>query len=129
MSFLHVLTSPGSWLHLGSLVCCPSFSGFPFLLLTPAPSSLSPDPVLKNLTPILLFIFFAFLGPHPWHMEVPRQGVELELQLPAYTTATATQDPSCICNLHHSLWQCWVLNPLNEAWDRTRILMNANPAH
>ena len=26
-------------------------------------------------------------------MEVPRLGVELELQLPAYTTATATPDP------------------------------------
>ena len=28
------------------------------------------------------------------HMEVPRLGVELELQLLAYTTATATWDPS-----------------------------------
>ena len=27
-------------------------------------------------------------------MEVPRLGVELELLLPAYTTATATPDPS-----------------------------------
>ena len=35
-----------------------------------------------------------FLGPHLRHMEVPRLGVELELQLPAYTTATVTQDPS-----------------------------------
>ena len=36
-----------------------------------------------------LFFFFVFLGPHPWHTEVPRLGVELELQLPAYTTITA----------------------------------------
>ena len=35
--------------------------------------------------------FFVFLGLHLWHMEVPRLGVEWELQLPAYTTATATQ--------------------------------------
>ena len=28
------------------------------------------------------------------HMEVPRLEVELELQLPAYTTATAAQDLS-----------------------------------
>ena len=28
--------------------------------------------------------------------------VELELQLPAYTTATETPDPSCVCDLHHS---------------------------
>ena len=33
------------------------------------------------------------------HMEVPRLGVESELQLPAYAIATATQDPSHVCNL------------------------------
>ena len=33
---------------------------------------------------------------HLWHMEVPRLGVELELQPLAYTTATATPDPSCL---------------------------------
>ena len=43
------------------------------------------------------------------HMEVPRLGVELELQLLAYTTATATQDPSHTCDLHHSSQQCWIL--------------------
>ena len=36
---------------------------------------------------------FVFLGPHLQHMEVPRLEAELELQLPAYATATATQDP------------------------------------
>ena len=40
------------------------------------------------------FFFFFFLGLHLWHMEVPRLGVESELQLPTYTTATAMQDPS-----------------------------------
>ena len=50
------------------------------------------------------FLFFLFLEPHtlqefPWHVEVPRVGVELELQLPAYTTATATLDLSHICDL------------------------------
>ena len=35
------------------------------------------------------FFFFplSFLGPHLRHMEVPRLGVESELQLPTYTTA------------------------------------------
>ena len=37
---------------------------------------------------ILFFFFFALLGPYPRHMEVPRLGVKLELQLLAYTTAT-----------------------------------------
>ena len=40
-----------------------------------------------------LFIFFALLlGPHLRHMDVPRLGVISELQLLAYTTATAMQD-------------------------------------
>ena len=59
-------------------------------------------------------------------MEVPRLGVELELQLPAYTTATATQDPSCICDLYHSSWQRQILNSLSEARDRTHILMDTS---
>ena len=53
--------------------------------------------------------FFFILWLHMWHMEVPELGVELELQLLAYDTATGTPDPSCICNLH-SLWQCWIFN-------------------
>ena len=48
---------------------------------------------------LLSFLSF-FFRPYPPHMEVPRLGVEWELQLPAYTTGTATQDPSGICNLH-----------------------------
>ena len=58
-----------------------------------------------------------------WHMEVLRLGVESELQLPAYATATATQDSSQVCDLHHSSWQCWILNPLIEARDSTSNLM------
>ena len=56
-------------------------------------------------------------------MEVPRLGVESELELQAYTTAMATQDLSCICDLHHSSWQCRILNPLSKARDQTYILM------
>ena len=58
-----------------------------------------------------------FLGPNLQHMEVPRLGIELELQLPAYTTDTDTamQDPSCICDLHHSSQQRQIFNPLSEA--------------
>ena len=37
--------------------------------------------------------FFFFLGLHLWHMEILRLGDEWELQLLAYTTATAALDP------------------------------------
>ena len=50
---------------------------------------------LDSWSLITVCLFF-FLGPHPGHMEVPRLGFQSELQLPAYTTATTMQDPSCI---------------------------------
>ena len=45
---------------------------------------------------LFYFYFLVFLEPHPCHMEVPRLGVELELQLPVYNRATATPDPSFV---------------------------------
>ena len=75
------------------------------------------------------FLSFIFSGPHLWHMEIPRLGVQLELQLPAYTTATATPDPSHVCNLHHSSRQLWLLNPLGEARDWTCNLTTPRRIH
>ena len=67
---------------------------------------------------IPLFIYlFSFLGLQVRHMEVPRLGVEMELQLPAYTTAIAMQDLSLVCDLYHSSWQHRILNPLSEVRD------------
>ena len=65
------------------------------------------------------FFFFCFLGPHSWHMEVPRLGVESELQLVATVTATATAtwDLCHICNLYHSSWQHRIPDPLSKARD------------
>ena len=68
-------------------------------------------------------LFFCFLGLHPQHIGDSRLGVQSELQLLAYTTATATSDPSYICDLHHSSQQHWILNPLREVRDRTHNLM------
>ena len=74
-----------------------------------------------------LFFFFSCLGPHPWHMEFPRPGVKLELQLLTCATATAKPDLSCVCNLHHISWQQQILNPLSEARDQTCILLDTSP--
>ena len=60
---------------------------------------------------------------------VSRLGAELELQLQAYTTATATRDPSLICNLHHSSRQCWILNPPSGARGPASILMDISQVH
>ena len=32
------------------------------------------------------------------------------------------RDPNCICHLHHSSWQCWILNPLSKSRDQTLVL-------
>ena len=80
-------------------------------------SSDNPRSLTCLATRELLCLFIVFLGPHLQHMEDPRLGVESELQLPTYATATAMQDLSRDCDLHHSSWQHWILNPLSKARD------------
>ena len=63
----------------------------------------------------------SLLGLHSRHREVPRLRVESELELPAYSTATATWDPSHICDLHHGLQQCQILNPVSDLMVPSRI--------
>ena len=67
--------------------------------------------------------------PDLQHMEVPRLGAESELQLPACTTATATPDPSHVCNLHHGSQQRQILNPLTKVNDQTCNLMIPSQIH
>ena len=73
---------------------------------------------------VLCYLFFVFLGLHPWHTEVPRLGVESELQLSSY--ATAMLDLSHFCDLHHSSWQHRIFNPLSEARDGTHVLTDTS---
>ena len=75
---------------------------------------------------IAFFFFLIPLGLHLWHMELPRLGVELELQRPPYTTATVIQDLSHLCDLHHSSRPCRILNPLSETRHQTCILMDTS---
>ena len=56
-------------------------------------------------------------------MEVPGLRVESELQLPAYTTATAMWDLSWICDLHHRSLLHQIFNPFREVRDQTSILI------
>ena len=77
-----------------------------------------------SLSCSLFFFFFFFLGLHPRHMQVPRPGVESELQLLACAVATVTKDPSLICDLHGSSFQHWILNPSSKARNQARFLMD-----
>ena len=77
-----------------------------------------PVPQIRIWTHCLFIIIIIFsLWLHLQCIEVPRLGVELEMQLPptlAYTTAMASSDLSQTCILCCSLWQCWILNPLSK---------------
>ena len=55
-------------------------------------------------------------------------GVKLKLQLMTYTAATATAVPdlSSVYDLHHSAWQCQILNPVSRPRDRTCILKDTS---
>ena len=103
------------------LVLFISFVNIPLLFHSPLLNLLCKDRALifwvvlcDNQITVVWFLFvclfvFAFLGLDLQHLEVLRLGVESELQLLAYTTATATPDPSHVCSLHHSSQQHWII--------------------
>ena len=82
--------------------------------IPPGPPFVVISPHGNHIAKIIIGFFWLF-RPHPWHMEVPRLGVESELQLLTYTTATAKQNPSHVCDLHHSSQRRQILNPLSKA--------------
>lgn len=62
----------------------------------------------KTILYVSFFFFFFLVGAaHLWHMEVPKLGIESQLRLPAYVTATEKQGPSHICDLYHNSQQRW----------------------
>ena len=64
-------------------------------------------------------------------MEFPRLGVESELQLPTYSTATATAtwDPELCLQPTPQLMQRQILNPLSGARDPSHVLMDTSWVH
>ena len=77
----------------------------------------------------LYFFICLSLGLHPQHMEFPRLGVKLELQVLVYTTATAVPDLSYICDIQHSSQIRQTINPLNKARYWAHVLMDASQFH
>ena len=73
---------------------------------------------------IEISFLFTFLGPHP-HKEVPRLGGPIRVVAASLATAT-TQDPSLLCDLHHSSGHCQIPAPLSESGDQICIIMNSS---
>ena len=80
----------------------------------------------SNVEALVSFPPSAPLWLHPRHVEVPRLGVELELRLPTYTTATAALDPRLISEvgggslLSHSL-ALHSLSSISDGAERKRL--------
>ena len=66
-------------------------------------------------TPSFFFFFFFCLFCLFRATPVAYGGSQAGGLIGAYTTATAMPDPSRLCDLHHSSWQCWILDPLSKA--------------
>ena len=66
---------------------------------------------------MVIVLFCLFVPVYPQHMEVLRGQIE---------ATAAGLHHSHIWDLHHSLWQCQLLNPLSEARDQTCILMDTS---
>ena len=69
----------------------------------------------------LSLFFFFFLGPHTWHMGVPRLGIEWELAAAGPCHSHRMPDPRPRLQPTLQVMATPVLNPLSEARGRTRI--------
>ena len=87
-----------------------------------------------------LFIFFWFFGFFFFGFCLFRAAPEayggsqardrIEPQRLAYPIATVMpQDPSHVCDLHHSSRQCQIFNPFSKARDQTQVLMDTGQVH
>ena len=65
--------------------------------------------------PTQFFFFFFLLGPHLWHMEVPRLGAKSELQLPANLCHSNT---GFTWHLQPTLPLMATLDPYPTEWDQ-----------
>ena len=79
---------------------------------------------------MLFFFFFSLFRAAPMAFgSFQARGRIRTAAASLYHKATATRDPSLVCNLHHSLRQRWVLNPLSKARDQTCIFVDTSWVH
>ena len=83
----------------------------------------------NEFSAIISLFFFSFLGPHCMAYGGSQARIKLELQLPAYATATAMQDPSHVWDLHKSSRQRQILDPPSKGRDQIHVLIGNNQIH
>ena len=77
-----------------------------------------------------VFVLFCFFYGHTcciWNF--PGQGSNRNFSCRPMTEPQQRGIWAVSSSLHHSSWQCWILNPLNAARDWTHILTNTSRGH
>ena len=69
------------------------------------------------------FFFLLFRATFSAHGGSQSRGQVVVTTAGLHQTAAATQDLSCVFDIHQSSWQRWILSPLSKAGDQTRNLM------
>ena len=100
-----------------------------FCCFCPLPVTLCPSSWLRGAEVLFTYLFNLFKGCTCGVWSFPGLGSNWNCSRWSHwsdVTATATWDLSRVCDLHHSLCQCWILNPLSEARHQTCVLMDAS---
>ena len=75
---------------------------------------------------VFCVVFFGLLGPHWRHMDVPRLGFQIRAAVAGLHHSHSNLGSEPRLQSTHSSRQRQILNPLSEARDRTRVLMDAS---
>ena len=78
---------------------------------------------------MLLKVFLGGRGASCLFRAVPAAYGSSQARGQINATATSTWNLNDICYLHRSSQQRWILNPLSEARDKTRVLMDPIQVH
>ena len=76
---------------IAGLQCCVSFLLYSMVTQLHIPAYILFSHIIRVFFLFCFVLFFCLLGLLPWHMEVPRLEVKLELQLPDNATANQIQ--------------------------------------
>jgi len=89
---------------------------------------LQPDSIISDSSYVLGdLVLFLFLGPHMWHMELPRSRGRIEAVAAGLCHSNMGSKPHLQPTPQFTTRQ--ILNPLSETGDQTHILMEPSQVH
>ena len=86
------------------------------------------ETISGSINSIFIFIFLLFRAAPTAYGDYQVRGL-IEAVAAGLRQTLATWDPSCVCDLHHSLQQCQISNPTERGRDRTLNLMDICRIH